>query len=64
MSFLRSPITAGPVRPSLAFFHINHTVFVFLFLFISIFFIFIISNYSTTLSSGADWWIIDKPPVF
>ena len=70
MSFLRSPITAGPVRPSLAFFHINHTVFVFLFLcfcfclYLAIFFIFIISNYNTTLSSGADWWIIDKPPVF
>ena len=31
MSFLRSPITAGPVRPSLAFFHINYTDFVFCF---------------------------------
>ena len=64
MSFLRSPITAGPVWPSLAFFHINHTVFVLMFLFVFIFFIFIITNYSTNMSSGANLWIIDKPPVF
>ena len=61
MSFLRSPIMAGPVRPSVltGIFHINqsHCFCVYVF-------IFIISNYSTTLSSGADWWIIDKPPVF
>ena len=33
MSFLRSPIVAGPVRPSVltGIFHINHTVYVFLF---------------------------------
>ena len=63
MSFLGSPITAGPVRPLSSDWHlfisINHTVFC-----VFLFFIFIISNYSTTLSSGADWWIIDKPPVF
>ena len=58
---------AGPVRPALSsdwHFFISVTfVFVFLFLFIFIYFIFIISNYSTTLSFGADRWIIDKPPV-
>ena len=66
MSFLRPPIMAGPVWPSVltGICHINHTVFVFLFLFIFMYFIFIICNYSTTWSSGADWWIIDKPPVF
>ena len=68
MSFLRSPITAGPVRPTVLtdiFSYQSHCfVFLFLFIYIYIFFFFIISNYSTTWSSRADWWIIDKPPVF
>ena len=63
MSFLRSPIKAGPVRPSDWHYFISITL-VFVFMILLLFFIFIISNYSTTLSSGADWWIIDKPPVF
>ena len=64
MSFLRSPIKAGPVRPSVLtgiFSYQSHCFCVYVF---ALFFIFIISNYSATLSSGADWWIIDKPPVF
>ena len=55
---------AGPVQPSVLtgiFSYQSHCFCVFVFIFI---FYFIISNYSTTLSSGADWWIIDKPPVF
>ena len=60
MSFLGSLMQVPALSSDWHFFHINHTVFVFLFLF----FIFINSNYSTTLSCGADWWIIDKPPVF
>ena len=55
---------AGPVRPSVLtgiFSYQSHCFCVFVFVYI---YIFIISNYSTTLSSGADWWIIDKPPVF
>ena len=68
MSFLRSPITAGPMRPSVLtgiFSYQSHCfcVFVYVFVYIYIYF-FIISNYSTTLSSGAHWWTIDKPPVF
>ena len=56
MSLLRSPITAGPVRPSVltGIFSYQSHCFVFLFLFLFTFFIFVISNYSTTLSSGAD----------
>ena len=59
MPFLRSPITASPVRPSVLtgmFSYQSHCFCVFVFIFIT-------SNYSTTLSSGADWWIIDKPLV-
>ena len=58
---------AGPVRPSVLtgiFSYQSITLFVFVFLLLFLFFILIISNYSTTLSSGPDWWIIDKPPVF
>ena len=65
MSFLRSPIKAGSVQPSVLtgiFSYQSHCFCVYVFALI--FFIFIISNYCTTLSSGADWWIIDKPPVF
>ena len=64
MSFLRSPIKAGPVRPSVQtgiFSYQSHCFCVYVF---ALIFIFNISNYSTTLSSGADWWIIDKAPVF
>ena len=63
MSYLGSLITAGPVRPSVrtGIFSYQSQFLCFCFYF---YFIFIISNYSTTLSSGADWWIIDKPPVF
>ena len=62
MSFLGSLITASPVRPSVLtgiFSYQSHCFCVFV---LFLFFIFI-SNYSATLSSGADWWIIDKPPV-
>ena len=68
MSFLRSPITASSVRPSVLtgiFSYQSHCLCVYVFVFVYIYmYIFIISNYSTTLSCGADWWIIDKPPVF
>ena len=67
MSFLESLITAGPVRPSVLtgiFSYQSHCFCVFVFLFLFLYFIFIISNYSTTLSSGSDWWIIDKPSAF
>ena len=50
MSFLRSPIMAGPVRPTVLtdIFSYQSHCFVFLFLFIYIYiFFFIISNYST-----------------
>ena len=66
MSFLRSPIKAGPVWPSVLtgiFSYQSITLFLCVLLLL-LFFILIISNYSTTLSSGVDWWIIDKPPVF
>ena len=62
MSFLGSSITAGPVWPSVLtgiVSYQSHCSCVFLFISI-----FMISNYNTTLSCGADWWIIDKPPVF
>ena len=62
MSFLRSPIMAGPVWPSVLtgiFSYQSHCFCVFVFISV-----FIVSNYSTTLSCGVDWWIIDKPPVF
>ena len=57
MSFLGS--AAGPEWPSVVTGIFSITVFEFLFIYF-----FIISNYSTTLSSGANWGIIDKPPVF
>ena len=63
MSFLRSPIKAGPVRPSVMtgiFSYQSHCLclcFCFYFLFLSL--------VTTVLPCpGADWWIIDKPPVF
>ena len=63
MSFQGSPIMAGPERPSAERqFFISITLFLCYF-FILLFFL-IISSYSTTLSPGADWWIIDKPPEF
>ena len=39
MSFLRSPITAGPVRPSVltGFFFISHCFCVFVFVFVFVF---------------------------
>ena len=55
MSFLRPTITASPVWPSVLtgiFSYQSHCFCVFVFI---LFFIFIISNYSTTLSSAADW---------
>ena len=64
MSFLRSPIKAGPVRPSVLTGIFSYQSHCFCFYVFALIFIFIISNYSTTLSSGANWWIIDKPPVF
>ena len=67
MSFLRSPIMAGPVRPSVLtgiFSYQSHCFCVFVFVYIYIYIFYFYHNYSTTLSSGADWWIIDKPLVF
>ena len=59
MSFLRSPIAVDPEWPSVLtgiFSYQSHCFLCVYFLFLSL--------VTTTLSSGADWWIIDKPPVF
>ena len=62
MSFLRSPITAGPVLTGI-FSYQSHCFCVFVFVYIYIFsFLSLVTAVLATLSSGADWWIIDKQP--
>ena len=64
MSFLGSLIMAGPVLPSVLtgiFSYQSHCSLSFCFYF---YFLFLSLVTTVLLSSGADWWIIDKPPVF